>query len=363
MLAQKNLDFFNFITTLETGALIFDLNNHIIVSNETFDQLNSNLQLLKISNKNEYLLESIDTSIWQKQITECISIGQSRFQIQSNHYEFNFMRLNFQDTQYIFATLSPHQKINTDSTTIFSNDLRVNQLKNLSRAASNIAHEINNPLTVIVARAQILKMKTQGQAAISSNTVLENIEKISSQSERIKTIVNGIQALSRDYESNEKKYTSLKLMFEEAYSLVHGHMRNLNIKFNLNIDNYELKTLCRPTEIIHLFVNLLNNSIQSLKETPNPEITVDIIDDNHSFVLLYKDNGPGISNELENKMFSSFIPTQPTEDNFEFRLKISSKIAETYGGHLELDRSKGPSCFKITFSKNTDAVSQLKNIS
>ena len=250
MLAQKNLDFFNFITTLETGALIFDLNNHIIVSNETFDQLNSNLQLLKISNKNEYLLESIDTSIWQKQITECISIGQSRFQIQSNHYEFNFMRLNFQDTQYIFATLSPHQKINTDSTTIFSNDLRVNQLKNLSRAASNIAHEINNPLTVIVARAQILKMKTQGQAAISSNTVLENIEKISSQSERIKTIVNGIQALSRDYESNEKKYTSLKLMFEEAYSLVHGHMRNLNIKFNLNIDNYELKTLCRPTEII-----------------------------------------------------------------------------------------------------------------
>ena len=107
----------------------------------------------------------------------------------------------------------------------------------------------------------------------------------------------------------------------------------------------------------------MNNSIQSLKETPNPEITVDIIDDNHSFVLLYKDNGPGISNELENKMFSSFIPTQPTEDNFEFRLKISSKIAETYGGHLELDRSKGPSCFKITFSKNTDAVSQLKNIS
>lgn len=353
---QNNSEpFGTFLDFYETSAILIDTQDYIIRCNEKLKIENSIFNFFKFDeNKKTYVLNQIDKEDWYKYLSICFSTGGAKFILRSCFYECVMIRLQKGDEKYVLVNFFENKSLKEDVADYFLNDFRLSQLKELSEMAASIAHEINNPLTVISARTQMLKQFVKDNKVISNEVLAQNLEKIYQQSDRIKKIVDGMRVYSRNSNQDNRTIYNIKSIVEEAHSLVAGGMRDLGIQFSFNLSHNEKYVNCKPNELIQVFVNLFSNSIYALSKTTFPKIEIQFIEDENDFHLYFSDNGPGVPAEYDTKIFAPFFTTKPVGAGTGLGLSISNKIIQSYGGSLKLDRSRGNSCFHIKLSKNQD---------
>ncbi len=354
--SKKNINSFgDFIDFFETSAILIDTKDFILRYNDKLKAENEILEFFKFGkDEKTYVLSNIDKEDWYKYLRICFTNGAAKFILKSCFYECVMTRLHTGQEHYALVNFFENKSLKEDVADFFHNDFRLSQLKELSEMAASIAHEINNPLTVITARTQLLKQSIKENKVISPETLLQNLEKIYLQSDRIKKIVDGMRVFSRNSVQDNLTVYNIKSIVEEAQSLVSGSMRDNGIEFKFDLSQNEKYVNCKPNELIQVFVNLFNNSIYALSKTVFPKIEVQFIEDETCFHLYFSDNGPGIPQEYESKIFAPFFTTKPVGAGTGLGLSISNKILQSYGGSLTLDRSRGNSCFHIVLSKIQD---------
>jgi C4-dicarboxylate-specific signal transduction histidine kinase len=214
--------------------------------------------------------------------------------------------------------------------------------------ASGIAHEINNPLTIISSYARSLK-RTNSEKE-NDPKINEAADKIVITVNRIAKIIKGLRSFARDSFNDAIVPTSIQKVIESTLELCHEKLKDNSIELKINtFIDFEVE--CREVQITQVLVNLLNNSRDAV-DGPDKWIKIEVIDSGIEAVLTISDSGKKISKEVADKIMQPFFTTKEIGKGLGLGLSISKGIVEGHNGKFYLDMDAAHTTFVIKLPKS-----------
>ena len=214
--------------------------------------------------------------------------------------------------------------------------------------AAGIAHEINNPITVIAARATQIRELAENES-LSAEKVLPLIDRVDTTLNRINRITTSMRALFRDGTQDPMIPARLHEIVEETYDLTAVALQNAQIKFENKIDP-SLEIDCRPSEMGQLVLNMVANAKDAITHLPERWIRIEssIVENTDKQIeIRFYDSGLGISPDLREKILQPFFTTKAPGQGTGLGLSISKSIAKSHGGDLWIDDQSMRTCFVL----------------
>lgn len=113
-------------------------------------------------------------------------------------------------------------------------------------------------------------------------------------------------------------------------------------------------TFCYPEEISQIWTNLIFNAIQAMDN--KGELTISTIYEDPNIIVQIQDNGPGIPEEIQSKIFDSFFTTKPAGEGTGLGLNIIRNIIKKHHGSIGVKSVPGNTCFTITLPLISELV-------
>lgn len=222
----------------------------------------------------------------------------------------------------------------------------------LGRLAAGIAHEINNPLTIVSAQAFMLRQLVSKNAA-NQEDLLKITEQIEHMSSRIVKIINGLRALTRDDSNDAFESVSIKNIIEDTLAFCWRNFKAQGI--NLTVDDVpeDLHIKARPVQMSQVLLNLLNNAYDVAVESRDKWIRVAVNVTETSVEMKVIDSGAGIAPELRPQLFDAFFTTKPVGKGNGLGLNIAQTILASHGGEIYLDDSAPNTTFVVRLPRLT----------
>lgn len=210
--------------------------------------------------------------------------------------------------------------------------LQAGKLAAIGQLAAGVAHEINNPLTVINANAEMLKMMTP-----PDDENYEAIDLISLAGERAAKVVRGLLDFARQ-EQYAFSSGSLNLSIQQSLHLVQYQLRQANITVTVNIDENLPPIVASWEHLKSVWLNLLVNARDALLESANPqiEITSRVGEDASMILVLVRDTGKGMSAAELAHIFEPFYTTKDPGKGTGLGLATSHRIIAQHGGDVDV---------------------------
>jgi len=205
------------------------------------------------------------------------------------------------------------------------------KLAAIGELASNVAHEINNPLTSIMGYAELIKEETD------LGNIMNDIGVIERESIRAREIVQQLLEFARR-RPLEIKEVDINSLMGEAVSLVGVQLKDARIRI---LEHYsELPMIMGdPNQLKQVFLNLINNAIHAMAECGG-EVTISTgMKDSHVVVEI-ADTGHGISRDVLPKIFEPFFTTK-REQGTGLGLSITFKIIQSHKGSIDVKSEEG----------------------
>jgi signal transduction histidine kinase len=218
------------------------------------------------------------------------------------------------------------------------------KMATLGEMTSEIAHEINNPLSVIYSKADLMKSNFANGETISNEQMQDFLSKIVIYSGRISKIVKSMKTMARDGSQDPMELVSINDIIDSSSDLCLDKMQKHKILFECYCPA-DLFVKCRSIEISQIIINLLNNAIDAIKNSTTPWIRLSTDMHEQKILIRVVDSGLGVPKELEDKIMQPFFTTKKVGEGTGLGLSISNKIATAHGGRLYIDRQNSDSCF------------------
>ncbi|MGK7370202.1 MAG: sensor histidine kinase [Candidatus Halalkalibacterium sp. M3_1C_030] len=241
------------------------------------------------------------------------------------------------------------------------------KLASLGQLTAGIAHEIKNPLNFVnnfselsIELIEEAKEEVRIQESVvrsDKSEILEllddikmNLLKIHEHGSRADSIVKSMLQHSKGG-SGTKEPTELNRLIEEYLNLSFHGMRAspnpINVDLNLDLDETVGMVELNPEDISRVLINLFNNAFDAMREKANqnselkiknysPRLTVRTYQKGSNVTIEIEDNGPGIPEELRDKIMQPFFTTKKGTEGTGLGLSISNDIIKAHGGHLEV---------------------------
>jgi len=218
------------------------------------------------------------------------------------------------------------------------------KLAALGSLLAGVAHELNNPLSVVVARSVLLE--EQGDSATQVAAL-----KIRTAAERCARIVRTFLAMARQ-QRPERGPVAVNEVVAAALDIASYAIRTSSIEVLLDLSK-DLPLVQADADQLHqVLLNLIINAQQSLQDRPmTRQIHVGTCFDSLADVVCIKvaDNGPGIPEHLRARVFEPYFTTKPTGIGTGVGLAVSLGIVEAHGGTLTAaSPMEGGAIFTIT---------------
>lgn len=209
------------------------------------------------------------------------------------------------------------------------------KLASLGEMAAGIAHEVNNPLTIIQGSANIIRRLVDETPMDISNVKLLAGKMIET-SERISKTVRSLKALSRNGENDPKDVIPVKNVIDHCLTISEQRFRQHGIELRLSDIPSDPKVLGREVQLSQVIVNLINNSVDALKPLNEKWIEI-VINQKDRFVEIdIIDSGIGIPAAIQQKIMDPFFTTKDVNQGTGLGLSISKNIIQDHGGELML---------------------------
>lgn len=218
------------------------------------------------------------------------------------------------------------------------------KLSALGVMTAGIAHEINNPLGVIGHRSQILRRQVLADQA-DKELILRGLDQIDATVKRINDIIQSLKNFSREGKRESFTECHIKNLLEETLSYCRDRFRLESI--DLRIEPFHDEIIkCRSVQISQVLLNLLNNSFDAVKGTPDPWVVLSVKKMSDCLQIIVKDSGHGIPENIRLKMMEPFYTTKKFGGTG-LGLSLSRKMMEEHSGKLYLDESAKNTTFII----------------
>jgi PAS domain S-box-containing protein len=220
----------------------------------------------------------------------------------------------------------------------------VTRLGLMGEMASGIAHEVNQPLSAISSYTQVsLNLINMDNPDLVK--LAEVLYKTQQQALRAGRIIHRMREFIKSH-SKQSSSASINTLIEDAVSLCAAELKQNGIELTLQLDNDLPPIFVDHIHIEQVMINLIRNSIDALQNQPaDQQRQLNI----HSRLTLknavqvrIKDNGPGIDNDRQQKIFMPFYTTKA--DGMGMGLSISRSLLEAHGGTLYFKSKPGKGC-------------------
>ena len=225
----------------------------------------------------------------------------------------------------------------------------------MGQLAAGVAHEINNPLGVILCYVELLKRQLidlpQGQ------NDLVTIEK---QARNCKRIVSDLLDFARSGETS-KHTASLNQTVEAVLSMVSEQFKKQGVQIELDLDP-ELPSFKMDTnKIKQVFMNLMINSRQAMEGRDGRMfISTRHLPESGLARVIFWDNGQGIPQYMQDKIFDPFFSTKNTGEGTGLGLSVSYGIVREHGGEIAVESKPGEwTRFIVDLPINTTSVNEV----
>lgn len=238
----------------------------------------------------------------------------------------------------------------------------------LGEMVSGIGHEVNNPCNFIINNVAGLnknleKIRSMLNQILSGDDSGERIKGLMSPywqnsdesilsiregADRIAGIVKSLRNFSRlgegdlnDVDINEVAAGTIKIM---------SHLMN-DLEFETEfLANATVK--CSPAQISQVIMNVLGNAIYAANmNVDGGRVSVKTRNTESEVILEVQDNGPGIPENIQQKVFEPFFTTKPVGEGSGLGLSISYKIMQEHGGQIEFDTSSSGTTFRVILQR------------
>jgi signal transduction histidine kinase len=212
---------------------------------------------------------------------------------------------------------------------------RTEKLASIGQLAAGVAHEINNPLGVILTYTDLIKHQVKNQAEL-----LEDVQTIEKHTLTCKRIVADLLKFARG-ESAHKQLVALNQVIEEAISMVAHHCSQQHITIHTDFDaNLPLINL-DVDKIKQVFLNLLMNAQQAMEKPGEIHLTTSFREDEGLEAATVRDNGRGIPPNLLEKIFDPFFSTKASGEGTGLGLSVSYGIIKDHRGEIMVRSEPG----------------------
>lgn len=254
-----------------------------------------------------------------------------------NQLELRKASINFKDA---------HEKIHEQEMQLIHNA----KLASIGEMATSIAHEINNPLTIINGNVGLLRRLFQQIQGVppKGKQYLDSIENTVT---RIDKIIRGMKALSHNGSRDPFEVEDLRSVITNAVAFIQLKYQPHHVKIRESFKQKEAIAECRPIQVEQILINLMNNSFDAIKDTKDPWIEIHTEEYKNFWKISVTDSGKGISKEWREKIMRPFFTTKQIHEGTGLGLSISKGLAEDHHGTLELDEKNPNTSFVLTLPK------------
>ncbi len=216
---------------------------------------------------------------------------------------------------------------------------QASRLSSLGAMAGGIAHEINNPLTIIMGMLKMTIKELMSDRSIDREKLSGILEKARQYTERISKIVKGIRALSRDGSRDPFILSKVQDVIDSTFALCEASIKTNSIQLSYDLEDPDQMIQCRPVQISQVILNLINNSMDAIGDQPNPWIHVAVRKLNEESVeFSVTDSGGGIPENIAIRLMQPFFTTKGAGKGTGLGLSISQEIVKAHSGQFSLDR-------------------------
>jgi C4-dicarboxylate-specific signal transduction histidine kinase len=225
------------------------------------------------------------------------------------------------------------------------------KLASLGRLSAGIIHEINNPLNFTMTGLFALRNKTKQLAPEQRNEYDEILNDVEEGLKRVKNIVSDLRTFTHPGGGTGEP-VDVPEMVNTSLRFLAGEWKD-KVQIEQNLPPNQIVWANR-SKLIHVLVNLLQNSIDALSEKKFDEGRATIwidgrIEGNRSLITV-RDNGPGIDPKVVDKIFDPFFTTKEVGKGMGLGLSICYRIVQGYGGQISVKSERGKFCeFTLDF--------------
>lgn len=225
--------------------------------------------------------------------------------------------------------------------------LNLSKMSALGEMASGVAHEINNPLTILRANAAIIRKEIR-----KPSVDIEKLDKIAlildSTCDRAAQIIEGLRFFARDGSTDGFETIAINSVIADTLSFCTERFKTHGISFTVHGQENALLVNCQPVQISQVILNLLNNAYDAIGASTQKSIILNVKKVGQAVEISVQDSGPGVPSGIQNQMFKPFFTTKPPDKGTGLGLSIVKGIAESHGGSIRYERQGDLTCFILT---------------
>ena len=222
--------------------------------------------------------------------------------------------------------------------------LMAEKMAAIGRLAGGVAHEVNNPLQIMLSRVQLLRMN-----AGSRDRLEEGLDSIERGVKRISKIIRGLLDIA-GHSAAEKAWGPCDLVaaLERTLELVRHELERAEVKIAFTCDNCLPLVAGNIGELEQVFLNLIINAQHAMPEGGTLAVSARVVDE--AVLMEFSDTGIGIPDTLLDQIFDPFFSTRSEQGGTGLGLSVSYGIVERHGGSIEVQSKCGKgTCFSICF--------------
>lgn len=205
------------------------------------------------------------------------------------------------------------------------------KLAHMGQLSAGIAHELNNPLGVIIMYSNILLDEIDQDSEFYNDLNL-----IAQQSDRCKSIVSGLLNFARKNQVKFDKINMNELVKKSLESVI--VRKNVNLKVKNQLTNPMVQVDIE--QMIQVISNLAKNGIEAMPD--GGELSIQMDDTNDQVTLVVSDTGKGISKENLEKIFEPFFTTKEIGKGTGLGLATIYGIVKMHKGKINVDSNTDP---------------------
>lgn len=219
------------------------------------------------------------------------------------------------------------------------------KLASLGELSAGVAHEINNPLAIILTESQVMRDTIAEAPCMSDEVKTELIASLSqteSQVHRCSLITQNLLKFSRRNKS-QRETVNLNAFIEEVIRLMDGKAKGMGIQFALDLAKDIPSFPSDPSLLQQVMINLINNALDAHEGIPSGTISIGTQTDihRHGVDITVSDTGSGISPENLKKIFDPFFTTKAVGKGTGLGLSITYSTIKGVGGDISVRSTMG----------------------
>ncbi|MBF0396382.1 MAG: response regulator [Desulfobacterales bacterium] len=253
------------------------------------------------------------------------------------------------------------EKANQELKNTMEQLIQSEKLSAIGEMSASVAHELSQPLNSIKIISQSIVRDIEKERFKIEN-INRDIKDIISQVNKMADIIDHMRVYTRRTEFNTMKLANINTVIETSLKFFKQQLINHDIELNINLQTELPKIFYDPIRIEQVLVNLINNAKDALKNSGKNKKSIEIktYGNSRDVVIEVKDNGLGISEDLQQKIFQPFFTTKPPGKGTGLGLHVAIKIIEEHKGKIEVYSKVGEeTIFKIILPVQIERNSEM----